>query len=567
MGKASLLPEALRANTEGGAEPRHDKAAMSSLAAAYRNVSSARFLWSGFMRSAQDFPENPAVVAEGRVLSYAELRDLARRIAATIQKYPELSPTQLTAVFAYRSSTAFAGVVGTLLAGNGYVPLNRTFPEGRTQGMFGRSECRSVIADQKSLPQLKALLDGAGQQVLVILPEISDLAALRAKWPEHTFVGAGELLPSSCWQEPKFEHDSLAYLLFTSGSTGTPKGVAVAQRNVLSFVDYMVDRYEVTENDRLSQMFDMTFDLSAFDMFVAWERGACVCCPSQKEIIKPDSYIRNNNLTMWFSVPSTAVFMKQLGLLKPGSYPQLRVSLFCGEPLPVSSVQAWSEAAPNSRIENLYGPTELTIACTLYRWDGQRSAAESERGIVPIGYPYPGMNYLVVDEELREVAPGSEGELLMNGPQMSLGYWRDSKKTSDTFLTPPGYTEIYYRTGDRVRRPHSDGPLVHLGRLDSQIKVLGHRVELGEIEAVVRKHCGSDAVVAVGWPVTSSGYGGVEVFIEGQEENPQLRDAVRSALPEYMVPRKFHFRNKLPRNPNGKLDRTAISQSLDGKND
>src|SRR6267378_6387287 len=92
---------------------------------------------------------------------------------------------------------------------------------------------------------------------------------------------------------------ALAYLLFTSGSTGTPKGVAVAQRNVVSFLDYMVERYEVTEQDRFSQMFDMTFDLSAFDMFVAWERSACVCCPSPKELIKPDSFIRNNNLTMW----------------------------------------------------------------------------------------------------------------------------------------------------------------------------------------------------------------------------------------------------------------------------
>jgi amino acid adenylation domain-containing protein len=377
-------------------------------------------------------------------------------------------------------------------------------------------------------------------------------------------VGSDDLQPSLAWREPALETDSLAYLLFTSGSTGTPKGVAVAQRNVRSFLDYMVDRYEVTENDRLSQMFDMTFDLSAFDMFVAWECGACVCCPSQKELIKPDTFIKNNHLTMWFSVPSTAVFMKQLGLLKPGRYPELRVSLFCGEPLPVSSIQAWSEAAPNSIVENLYGPTELTIACTLYRWDPPRSPGESELAIVPIGYPYPGMNYLVVDEQLNEMAPGDEGELLMNGPQMSLGYWRDAKKTSEAFITPPGHTQVYYRTGDRVRRPRAGGPLIHLGRIDSQVKVLGHRVELGEIEASVRKHCGSDAVVAVGWPRTSSGYGGVEVFVEGRAEADHLRDAVQAELPEYMVPRRFHFRDTLPRNPNGKLDRTAISKFLDG---
>ena len=526
-----------------------------------------RPLWSGFLRSAQRFPQRPAVVAEGKVLSYEELRELACRIAATIQKYPEFSSTPLTGVIAYRSTTAFAGILGALLAENGYVPLNHTFPEGRTQLMFERSESRSLIVDTKSLPQLNGLLEGARERVLVILPDISDVAVLKARWPKHRFVGADGLEPSSSWREAGAEPDSLAYLLFTSGSTGTPKGVAVAQRNVLSFLDYMVGRYEVNENDRLSQMFDMTFDLSAFDMFVAWERGACVCCPSQKELIKPDSYIKNSNLTMWFSVPSTAVFMKQLGLLKPGRYPELRISLFCGEPLPVSSIQAWCEAAPNSIVENLYGPTELTIACTLYRWNPQDSAAESEMGIVPIGYPYPGMDYLVVDEDLNEVAPGEEGELLMKGPQMSLGYWRDASKTSDAFITPPGQTQTYYRTGDRVRRPRSGGPLIHLGRIDSQIKVLGHRVELGEIEAVVRKHCSSDAVVAVGWPFTSSGYGGVEVFIEGKEESNHLRDAVGSELPDYMVPRRFHFSDKLPRNSNGKLDRKAILKSLEGNNE
>ena len=527
-------------------------------------TTSPRALWSGFMRSAQQFSQRPAVVAEGSIIDYGHLRELACRIAATIQKYPDFSSTQLTAVFAYRSPTAFAGVLGSLLAGNGYVPLNRTFPEGRTQAMFERSESRSLIVDAKSLPQLGGLLEGTREPVLVILPDFSDVPELQTKWPNHYFIGANNLEPSSRWREPAFTTDSLAYLLFTSGSTGAPKGVAVAQRNVVSFLDYMVERYEVSENDRLSQMFDMTFDLSAFDMFVAWERGACVCCPSQKELIKPDAYIRNSNLTMWFSVPSTAVFMKQLGLLKAGRYPELRVSLFCGEPLPVSSIEAWSEAAPNSIVENLYGPTELTIACTLYRWDAESSAAESEMGIVPIGYPYPGMNFLVVDQDLNEVAVGQEGELLMNGPQMSLGYWRDAKKTSDAFITPPGQSEIYYRTGDRVRRANPDGPLIHLGRIDSQIKVLGHRVELGEIEAVVRKHCGSDAVVAVGWPVTTSGYGGVEVFIESRQDGNQLRDAVRSELPEYMVPRRFHFRDTLPRNSNGKLDRKAISKSLEG---
>ncbi len=523
-----------------------------------------RPLWVGFMRSAEMFPDRPAVVAEGKTLTYRELRERACRIAATIQGHQNSSIAPLTAVFGYRSPTAFAGVLGSLLAGNGYVPLNRTFPVDRTQVMFARSECNSIVVDAGSTPQLDKLLEESSKALLILLPDLENVEPLKKQWPRHTFAGSNDLAPSRDWKEPGALPDAIAYLLFTSGSTGIPKGVMVAQRNVTAFLDYMVERYEITEKDRLSQMFDMTFDLSVFDMFVSWERGACVCCPSQKALIKPGNFIQDMELTIWFSVPSTAVFMKQLGMLKPGRYPRLRFSLFCGEPLPVASASAWLEAAPNSILENLYGPTELTIACTLYRWDPVKSADEAELGIVPIGYPYPGMGVLVADESLKEVGHGEEGELLMNGPQMSLGYWKDSEKTAAAFVVPPGKDDVYYRTGDRVRRPLGNGPLTHLGRIDFQVKILGHRVELGEIEAVVRQACGLDGVLAVGWPATPSGYGGVEVFVEGEAKDLDgLRSRVASELPDYMVPRRFHFMGRLPRNVNNKFDRKAVVKLLE----
>jgi amino acid adenylation domain-containing protein len=502
------------------------------------------------MASAQAFPGHPAILADGKYFTYEQLREMACRIAATIQRRQDT--TGLTALFAYRSSTAFAGILGSLLAGNGYVPLNRTFPIERTLAMFERSECRSIVVDSGSLPQLPKLLDRAEQNLLVLLPESDAAASLQSQWPRHSFVSANDFAPAADWQEPAASPDDIAYLLFTSGSTGIPKGVMVSRRNV------------ITERDKLSQMFDMTFDLSVFDMFIAWERGACVCCPPQKTLIKPGKFIQDEELTVWFSVPSTAVFMKQLGMLKPGQYPKLRLSLFCGEPLPIAVAAAWAEAAPNSIVENLYGPTELTIACTTYRWNGAQSIRESEQGIVPIGFPYPGMNVLVANERFTEVAPGEEGELLMTGPQMSLGYWKDPEKTAAAFVVPPNRESVYYRTGDRVRRPFGDGPLTHLGRIDFQVKILGHRVELGEIEALVRKICGLDGVVAVGWPKNPSGFGGVHVFIEGDAQDRELlRAAVASELPDYMVPQRFHFMDRLPRNVNDKFDRGAILKLLE----
>jgi amino acid adenylation domain-containing protein len=531
---------------------------------AAKPVAAAKPLWNGFVQSAKDHADRPALLVQGKSLTYGELELAALKIAATIQMRLGSEGPDLTAVLGYRSPVAFAGVLGSLLAGHGYVPLNPTFPIERTTVMMEQAGCRSLIVDLGSLEGAAHILDQASSDLLVILPEIEDARRERARWPRHDFVGRNELERATQWREPAISLDAVAYLLFTSGSTGKPKGVMVAHRNVRAFLDFMLDRYAIRPDDRLSQLFDMTFDLSAFDMFMAWERGACVCCPSKKETIQPGPFIRSQELSVWFSVPSTAMFMKQWNALKSGQYPSLRLSLFCGEPLPVASARAWQDAAPNSIVENLYGPTELTIACTLYRWNSISSPAESELGIVPIGYPYDAMNVLIADENLQEVPEGEAGELLMNGPQMSLGYWKNPEKTAAAFVVPPGKRETYYRTGDRVRRRSPDGPLVHLGRTDFQVKILGHRVELGEVEAIVREHCGLEGVVAVGWPACPTGFAGVEVFIEGPHaEVATLKQTVSSKLPDYMVPKRFHFFAELPKNVNGKFDRKAIQGLLE----
>jgi amino acid adenylation domain-containing protein len=377
-------------------------------------------------------------------------------------------------------------------------------------------------------------------------------------------VGANGLAHADEWRTVDVAANSIAYMLFTSGSTGQPKGVMVSHANVLHYVEYVTRRYAFTSDDRFSQTFDLTFDLSAHDMFVAWQNGACVCCPTQKQSIKPGAFINDAGLTVWFSVPSTALFMHRLGVLKPGMYPRLRLSLFCGEALPVEIVRQWALAAPNSAIENLYGPTELTIACTAYRWDSTNSPAECEHRVVPIGEPFDQMEAVIVDEELREVDDGAAGELLMTGPQLSLGYWQDEERTRKAFVRLPGRPGVYYRTGDRVRRQTPGKPLTYLGRVDSQIKVLGHRVELGEVESAVRKASGLEGVVALGWPMTASGAEAIEVFLQAEEADVKsLLAEIKRKLPPYMVPRNIHVLRHLPLNANGKFDRAALHKKLD----
>jgi len=525
----------------------------------------SRSLRSGFLRSAERFPDRPALQVASETLSYRRLRTLASRLANTLSSHARAAEPALTGVFGHRSVTAYAAVLAALLRGHGYVPLNPNFPTDRTRSMLTHSECRSVIVDAHGARQLDEVLAGVENALLLLLPEQEDVAALSGRWPKHRFLGARDLQAAETVPLADVDPNGIAYLLYTSGSTGQPKGVMVAHRNVTHFVDAMVERYAVTERDRFSQTFDLTFDLSAFDMFVAWERGACLCCPTQSQKLFPGKYITDSGITIWFSVPSTAVLMSRLHMLQPGKFPGLRLSLFCGEALPAEVMQTWGETAPNSILENLYGPTELTIACTLYRWDPACSPGECEHGVVPIGEPYPGMRFLAADEQQKEVPVGEVGELLMTGPQLTLGYYRDPVRTAAAFVRPPGRSEVYYRTGDRVRRPRPGEPLVYLGRVDDQIKIQGYRVELGEIEAVLRQEAGVEVTVAIGWPVTASGADGIVGFLGTEAADTEaIRRRVIARLPPYMHPREIRLIGEWPLNANGKIDRKALRAMLSG---
>jgi acyl-coenzyme A synthetase/AMP-(fatty) acid ligase len=236
----------------------------------------------------------------------------------------------------------------------------------------------------------------------------------------------------------------------------------------------------------------------------------------------------------------------------------LRITIFGSEGLPVDLAVAWHKAAPNSIVENVYGPTELTVCCTAYRVDPATVAALADNGLVPIGEPLPGMRALVVDDHLRPVEPGEVGELLMTGPQVADGYWGDPGLTRQVFVTPPSETGTFYRTRDRVRSPLAGRPLTFLGRLDDQFKVNGIRVEPGEIEASLRRAAGCDAAVAVGWPEGASSVGGIVAFVEAQRvDEPAVVQQLRAELPRHMVPRRVIAVSPLPRTHRGKLDRRA----------
>jgi amino acid adenylation domain-containing protein len=514
----------------------------------------------GFLRHAAAHPDAPAVVARGTTYSYGQIEETSRRWANAIIAAHGGRPERV-GLFAYRSAVAYTGTMAALFAGATYVPLNPTFPPEKTAAMIIAADLDVVIVDSTCLPQVAKVEALSRLPLLIPEAEAKEIAGLSGR-----VFGKAELESASALSQlPPLTPEDIAYLLFTSGSTGAPKGVPVTHGNAMYFLEYMSRRYRIRSEDRFSQTFDQTFDLSVFDLFMAWSNGACVYGITPVELLSPTKYVRQNEITVWFSVPSVSAQMARRGTLTPNSMLSLRWSLFCGEPLTERSAELWQAAAPNSVVENLYGPTELTIACFLHRWDAKRSPAMCRNGIVPIGRPYEGLAAVIVDENLQPVAEGEIGELCVNGSQTTPGYWRAPEITAERYVqlqVSRHQARRFYRTGDLVAKL-PEGEYVFMGRADNQIKVLGHRVELGEIEAVLRTHPGVEHAVAIGWPAAGTAADGIVAFVSGNVDSvDELLGRAKAALPPYIVPRQIFTIAEMPLNANGKVDRQALKERL-----
>lgn len=480
-------------------------------------------------RTTDRFPDHLAVCGPDGPLTYRQLDELAERIAGALT-VAGVRQGDRVVVWADKSSRTVAALQAVLRLDAAYVPVDATTPTERAATIITDCTASAVLADPEQITAARAArLAGAA------LIDLSDLPALPART-----VTVPRRTP---------DPDDLAYILYTSGSTGHPKGVCLSHRNARAYVDWAVDELALTPTDRLSNHASLTFDLSVLDLYGAFAAGASVhLVPAALSSAPTDlvRFLRDTQISVWYSVPSALVLMMRDGaLLDNPPPPALRTIVFAGEPFPLPFVRqlaAWTAAD----LYNFYGPTETNV-CTFHKVgpaDLQRDRP------VPIGRACSGDTLKVQTASGPSDTAGTEGELLVHGPTVMLGYWGQP---------PPPRT---YPTGDLVR-VLPDGALDYLGRRDQMVKVRGYRVELGEVESVLAAHpqVADVAVTVVGTGADSR----LHVFMVPRTGTPpgllSLKRHAARRLPLYMLPDRVSTVTAIPRTANGKTDRRALAEA------
>jgi D-alanine--poly(phosphoribitol) ligase subunit 1 len=363
--------------------------------------------------------------------------------------------------------------------------------------------------------------------------------------------------------------DSPAYVMFTSGSTGSPKAAVIAHASVLNFVRWARTELRISSEDVATGINPLYFDNAVFDFYANVFSGACLAPIETGPGVDPAAIVaaaEAAGCTQWFSVPSLLSYLDECGALQPDSLPALKKIVFGGEGFAKLKLQRLiAKYGDRARLFNVYGPTECTCMCSCH----EVTAADFNDliGFPSLGKIAANFDFLILNDENREVACGDAGELCLLGPNVGRGYYRDAEQTARSFTRNPlneNFDERMYRTGDLVRVDPATGLLHYVGRRDNQVKHLGYRVELEEVEAVL---CALHYVKeAVAWSTVRSGTPAIVAAVATNRPTAldKLRADLRLRLPPYMIPDKLVFCAALPRNANGKVDRAAARLAQEG---
>ena len=512
-------------------------------------------------RQAERRPDALAVRLRDVQLTYSELATTSSRLARLLQG-GGCVPGDRIGVLMPKSPMAVVAMHGIMKAGCVYVPIDAGSPAARVSRIVEASEPRWLLASGPASDLIDEITpQGAGAdrpRVGWLEPEAVHGMRYRAEFDlRDVEAHPAELLPSGAVPS------DAAHILFTSGSTGIPKGVVINHANVTDFVEWGVAYFGMGPDDRVSGHSPFAFDLSTFDIYGALHSGAELhLVPPELNLLakKLVAFINDAELTQWFSVPSVLTYIASFDAVQAGDFPALRRLIWCGEVFPTASLVHWMERLPGVTFTNLYGPTEATIASSYYTLP---AIPADETAAVPIGVPCTGEELIVLDDDLTQVPANEVGDLYIGGVGLSPGYWRNEEATTAAFIDWGG--RRIYRTGD-LATMDDDGLVYFRGRSDTQIKSRGHRIELGEVETALAtlSQLREGVIVAV----LTGGFEGTAICcayipVADEDVSPRtIRASLSKLIPSYMMPTKWLELEQMPKNTNGKVDKSWLKDQF-----
>ena len=484
------------------------------------------------------------------VLTYGDLDALSDRVRDHLH-FAGVRPGDRVGVYARKSIDAYAAMLGAMKLGAAYVPVDISAPAWRCAFILADCDVRAVVLERSVVEGWRTERAALGQlgegPTLIVLEETGGGQGLARA------LDARGAVPPAPAHTPA--PDDLAYILYTSGSTGKPKGVMLSHRAAVAFVEWCSTAFSPRADDRFSSHAPFHFDLSILDLYVPLKHGATVVlidADRGKEPIGLAQVIAERRLTVWYSTPTILSVLGEFGRMERHDYSALRQVFFAGEVFPVKHLRGVKERLPRPEFHNLYGPTETNV-CTYHRIPDQ---VEPDRTTpYPIGRVCEQLRARVVEPDGRDVTPGGEGELVIRGDNVMLGYWNLPDRTDQAFLVDVD-GEQWYRTGDIVTED-ADGVFTFVGRRDRMMKRRGYRIELGEVEAGLYRHAAvrEAAVVAVAGADGSARLRAFVAMGDGHVGSVlEMKRFSAAVLPAYMIPDQFTFVDALPKTSTDKVD-------------
>ncbi|RKT99071.1 hypothetical protein C7H84_33445 [Burkholderia sp. Nafp2/4-1b] len=527
-----------------------------------------KLLQDSFYDCARKYPHNAAIVDEhGCVTSYQQLSDASVRLMELLLRISCDTPSGRTfiGILSHVNAPAVAAVLGILESRKTYVPLDTLYSDSQLAKVIKTTGLEIVVVDRSLLKKFHKPLLECGLQAIITFDTDLIFEVQDAKHQSSTPCRTIKHQVANATKSSRFPSDDLAYILHTSGSTGEPKGIMLSHRNATTFVDWMSAEFQITESDRVMSRAPLKFDLSVFDIFNTLSVGATLICydwNSEREgDVKHTEYVRlleREHATILYTTPSTLITLREKGNLFSSSN-HLRTIMYAGEPFPVAKLAEIMLAAPNTKVANIYGPTETNIVT--YHWV---THDDLKNNVIPLGRTVDDTEIIVVSEDgKRECEPNEIGELWCRGGTVTPGYLNRPDLTSSCQADSPfhPYPAKYWKTGDYGYRDEH-GLLYYRGRKDHMYKVNGYRVETGEIEEALAKvpsfyeSC-----------ITIEDRGGKKQIVCHYSLKTNMAfdiraatNILRSELQSFKIPSAFIEYDELPKTSSGKIDRMRLQE-------